>query len=94
VETRKYTPYGYGPPAKKYRWRNAKRCYWCGRHVVYTDRPQGNQATREHLIPKSLKGDYHPMYNSTEMIVVACRRCNGIRGNNMDWIPYHLKGEQ
>jgi NMD protein affecting ribosome stability and mRNA decay len=78
---------------KKYRWRNSKNCYWCGRSVHYKLQryPDGNQATRDHLIPKSLAT--RSIHLGVEFQVVSCRRCNIDRGNSMDWVPFHLKEE-
>ena len=94
IKKYKNLPPGYGPAPRKYRWGKAGHCYWCGRNVKYTGNDQSNQATREHLIPKARMDEYHPMYRGNEMQVVACKRCNNARGHDMDWVPFHLKGEQ
>lgn len=86
-------PLGYGPVGRKYRWKESKTCYWCGRRLQYKSQryPDNNQATRDHLIPRSLANGRFEL--SKEFQVAACRACNGRRGNSMDWIPHHLKGE-
>lgn len=67
-------------------WKRSKACYWCGRRVRYGMGSHNlpNQATREHLKPRSLGGR-----NGKDNIVVACRQCNTDRGREETWIPHH-----
>ncbi|RVT96311.1 HNH endonuclease [Rhodovarius crocodyli] len=54
------------------------RCCHCG-FRTNLDVP-GRQPTREHIIPRSLGGP-----NTYDNLALACARCNGERGSNMDW---------
>lgn len=65
-------------------------CYWCGRILVPPRRRRRNamnNATREHLVPRSKDG------GRKGGIVLACGFCNSSRGDEPDgksWIPYHI----
>lgn len=68
---------------KRARWGKAKQCYWCGISVSYGIDNRPTQATREHLVPKSMEGG-----GGSTNIAVACKRCNSARGTDISWIPY------
>jgi hypothetical protein len=66
------------------------RCYYCSNSMIYHDfMSRGphppNAMTRDHVIPKSYGGP-GLAYN----IVIACRQCNGLRGNIHADIFYRL----
>lgn len=48
------------------------RCWWCDVELLETE------ITLDHLIPKSRGGS-----NSYENLRLACRKCNGSRGNSL-----------
>ncbi len=83
-----------GEPAKWVEHYRCKKCgdthcYWCGRILVPPRRRRRNavnNATREHLVPRSKGG------GRKGGIVLACGFCNSSRGDEPDgeWIPYHL----
>ena len=76
-----------GHVSKWQRWGAAKHCIWCGIGLRYYKPPQGvrpvdQQATREHLLPRSLGG------GGGKNLAVACRRCNNIRRAELDWVRF------
>jgi hypothetical protein len=56
-------------------------CLWCGRKTSWDsgDECKDTSATLDHLNPKSLGGR-----NTEDNLVIACRECNNIRGNETD----------
>ena len=61
--------------------RDGKVCHWCGRHVVFqweakNRRQRRRQATFDHVITKQAGGSF-----SVDNGVLACKRCNNVRGN-------------
>lgn len=80
----------YEPP-DEYRWRsmvdiltNPRHCFWCGDRVFVPTygKNLANDATREHLVPHCYGG------GSKHNLVIACRRCNNARGNDVNWQPH------
>lgn len=71
---------------ERFRYGKAKHCYWCGCTLNYGLRflNQPQQATRDHLMPRS-KGGFGGDWN----IVAACRSCNSRRGSSLSWTPFH-----
>lgn len=73
---------------KRYRWGESHQCYWCGRHLryglLYINQP--DQATRDHLVPRSVGG-----FGGDWNIVAACRACNSHRGSSMEWLPFNQR---
>lgn len=71
-------------------------CHYCGVKLIHPDLGGPNAASVEHIVPKSLGGP-----KSRTNTVMACRRCNGTRGNGpspcgckkctMAWYIYFLK---
>ncbi|MEV4902369.1 hypothetical protein AB0K08_13630 [Citricoccus sp. NPDC055426] len=60
------------------RERDGDGCRWCGQVVVWSgDRKSGRSGTYDHLIPGEAA-------RSPEDMVVACRSCNGARGDDED----------
>lgn len=74
---------------RKFGWKSGRHCYWCGVLVKYHVRNHPDQATRDHLTPKS-KGGTHGRKN----IVVACWTCNTKRGSDMTWVPFHKRQDK
>lgn len=72
---------------KRHQFGDGQRCYWCGCRVVYGGGLLPNAATREHYVPRSLRGG-----KGSHNIVVACRACNNTRAVDRDWVPYFLHG--
>lgn len=71
---------------KRYRWNETSRCYWCGLTCTYNGAPSEDntyRATKEHIVPQSFGG------GGGGNRVVACHRCNQVRGRDMRWIPFH-----
>lgn len=68
------------------RFGEAQVCWWCGRRVRYGRefRNTPTQATREHVVPRSLAGT-----GAGSNVVVACGQCNSTRRSDTDWVPYH-----
>jgi len=65
-------------------WLVGDRCFWCGT-LVKNGQPgvvRGTDKTREHIVPKCYGG------RGTSNLVVACRRCNNARGNDVFWQPH------
>lgn len=52
--------------------RDGNRCRYCGAKVRWTDRRGPAGATYDHVIPRGP--------NTVENLVVACRRCNTVKG--------------
>lgn len=73
--------------AEGHRWRLSQRCYWCALPVRYVVESVPDQATREHIKPRSVGG---ASGNQHRNIVVACRRCNQARGTDTRWLPFHI----
>lgn len=80
----------YEPP-DEFRWRGMidvltqqRHCFWCGVrvHVPAAGKFLPDDATREHLIPHCYGG------GSAHNLVIACRRCNGNRGSDVNWQPH------
>jgi 5-methylcytosine-specific restriction endonuclease McrA len=72
------------PPASLlYAYQNA-RCFYCGKYIKYFVHRGGNKNdegyTIDHLFPRS-KG-----FRKAGNIVLACRRCNEMKGNRMPTI--------
>jgi hypothetical protein len=67
---------------KPFEWKNRLaesgwRCFWCGKPVIDTDEPEGeNKAVPDHFIPISKGGP-----DVVENVNVSCQPCNRIRGN-------------
>lgn len=51
-----------------------RKCHWCGTSTVLTKHAIPNQATEDHIIPRSSGGS-----NTDENIVSACLKCNARR---------------
>lgn len=68
-----------------WRFGEARVCWWCGRRVFYGRDYRGDptQATREHVVPKSIGGS-----GAKQNVVVACASCNSTRSSQTDWVPY------
>lgn len=73
--------------ASGHRWRQSQRCYWCALPVRYVSEPTPDQATREHIKPRSMGGSRGQKQRN---IVVACRRCNNARNVDTRWLPFHI----
>ena len=70
-----------GPSAsqtvKRFAEERGGRCYYCGRMTTTIDMHSDLAATRDHLVPKSRGGALLP-----RNLVLACRRCNELRGHS------------
>lgn len=56
--------------------RSDKKCFYCGKELVFSGVKKSNKMTIEHLIPKSQGGT-----NALKNCVAACLECNHKRGN-------------
>jgi len=64
-----------GDTAKRLKmWQKNPHCYWCKKWISF------EEATIEHVQPRSLGGK-----NNKKNLKLACRPCNGNRGNNKYW---------
>jgi 5-methylcytosine-specific restriction endonuclease McrA len=65
-------------------------CHWCKR-VVQTHSVRPDQATLDHLVPRSAGGS-----DKTCNLVIACRECNSKRGNVpvLDWVQGVSQGDR
>jgi len=54
--------------------RDGPHCHYCNRHLWRS------QGTRDHVVPKSFGG-----IGTLENFVLACRGCNELRGNDLNW---------
>ena len=63
------------PSLKRLMRKHNGQCHYCRRHVV-KDNDGSNMATRDHVLPQSQGGSYR-----VENLVLACKRCNNVRGS-------------
>ena len=75
------------PRPKRFAWRKATHCYWCGQYLIYGGMFE-NGASRDHLMPLAKGGS-----TLAENVVAACRACNSARGHDVAWVPFHQMDE-
>lgn len=65
-------------------------CCYCGRELVRTIKNRANQATIDHVIPKTQGGR-----NQLDNLVLCCYACNQEKGGKTDFLTmFRRKAEQ
>lgn len=71
-------------------WKQDPHCYWCGcltvpppkrrKNKVFVD----NEATLDHLRTRFNSSRQEPNHSNEQRTVLACRKCNGLRGKQSE----------